>query len=266
MALKAGLGEDGLALFDRWSQTAEFYDAQAVRAVWKSIKSGDIRFATLFYEAQQRGFDRRLSHPVVPTRHRVEQERLKQAEQVKVNAEHRTAAKLATELWTQAVPAPDTHPYLTRKGVRAYGLRCYRGRLAIGDMACHDALIVPARNADGALTTLQFINAEGTKRFLSGGQKSGSFYLIGEPTHVLCLAEGYATAASIHQATGYPVAVAFDTGNLCAVAIVLNETFPSTPLVICADDDGQTQGNPGLNKAAAARQVGARVAVPRSQA
>lgn len=216
MALKDGLGEDGFALFDRWSQTADAYDAKAVRAVWKSIRSGGIRFGTLFYEAKQRGFDARAAQRVTfkPVREKpapplARQARLAQAEQAKIEAEHRTAAQLAAVLWRKAAPAPDTHPYLVRKGIPAYGLRCYHGRLVIGGMACAGALIVPAYGANGVLTTLQFINGAGAKRFLSGGKKAGSFYLIGQPVHRFCLAEGYATAASIHQATGHPVAVAF---------------------------------------------------------
>ena len=79
----------------------------------------------------------------------------------------------------------------------------------------------------------------------------------------LCLCEGYATGASIYEATSYPVAVAFNTGNLLPVAQSLRARFPDSRLVLCADDDAATDGNPGLTKAKeAARAVGGLLAVP----
>lgn len=80
---------------------------------------------------------------------------------------------------------------------------------------------------------------------------------------VVCIAEGYATAASIHEATGHPVVVAFNAGNLAAVTRALRQTYPHARLIVCADDDFETPGNPGLALAsAAARQSSARVSVP----
>jgi putative DNA primase/helicase len=39
--------------------------------------------------------------------------------------------------------------------------------------------------------------------------------------------------------------------------------FPDLPLIVCADDDTQTEGNPGLTKATeAARSIGGLLAVP----
>ncbi len=269
MALKAGLGENGFEVFDRWSQTAPSYNKEAARAVWKSIKIGGIRFATLFHEAQQHGFDScqhrmALTPPLNAGRHRVERERLAEVERMKLASKHRAAAKLAVNIWAKAEPASDTHPYLVLKGVKVHGLRCYRGQLTIGGMACDGALIIPAYDAHGVLTTVAFINKDGEKRFLSGSKKSGSFYWIGEPVNnLLCIAEGYATAASIHEATRYPVAVAFDAGNLLAVANTLKLKFPDARFVICADNDLETPGNPGITKAKlAAHQVGARLAMP----
>jgi putative DNA primase/helicase len=79
----------------------------------------------------------------------------------------------------------------------------------------------------------------------------------------LCIAEGWATGATIHEATGHPVAVAFFTENLEPVARALRERFPDLRLILCADDDAATPGNPGLTKAKeAACTVGGRLAVP----
>jgi putative DNA primase/helicase len=79
----------------------------------------------------------------------------------------------------------------------------------------------------------------------------------------LCIAEGFATGATIHQATGYPVAVAFNAGNLEAVAKAMRQKLPGLSMIVCADDDAGTEGNPGITKAnLAALATGAKVAVP----
>jgi putative DNA primase/helicase len=79
----------------------------------------------------------------------------------------------------------------------------------------------------------------------------------------LLIAEGYATACSLHEATGFPVAAAMNAGNLLNVAKAWRAKYPRMRIVICADDDTETAGNPGMTKATeAARAVGALLAVP----
>jgi hypothetical protein len=113
------------------------------------------------------------------------------------------------------------------------------------------------------LHSLQFIGPEGDKRFLSGGRVSGCYLLIGKPHGTLCIVEGYATGASIREAAGCAVAVAFNAGNLLPVARTLRAKLPDLRLIVCADDDSSTPGNPGLSKAReAAQAVGALLAVP----
>lgn len=171
------------------------------------------------------------------------------AEEVRVRAD---AAARAVKLWSGAKPATDDHPYLLAKRVHAYGLR-----------SLHDQLMVPVRDVEGRLHTLQFIGPDGGKRFLTGGRITGCYYAIGRPDDALLLAEGYATAATLHQATGRAVAVCFNCGNLVAVARALRAKFPRLRLLICADNDVATPGNPGLSAAhAAAKAVGGRVAFP----
>lgn len=268
-ALKSEMGDGGRDLFDRWSQSGQSYNATDVRDTWKSTKAGGgIGIASLFAIAKEYGFDPR-HHNGAPVdraaveRRRAERERLAEAERVKIEAEQRTAAKLAAEIWAKAEAAPDEHPYLVRKKVKAHGLRLYRGKLTVAGMACDGSLIVPARDAGSALTSLEFVNGDGEKRFLPNGRKAGSYHAIGKPGDIMCVAKGYATAASIHEATGCPVAVAFDAGNLFAVADALKAKLPDVRLVICADDDAGTEGNPGVKKATAvACELGALLAVP----
>jgi putative DNA primase/helicase len=123
-------------------------------------------------------------------------------------------------------------------------------------------LIIPLRDTEGTLHSLQFILPAGRKKFLRGGRVSGCYYAIGKPKRVLCIAEGFANAATIYQATGYAVVVAFTAGNLKAVAEALRAKYPDVRLIICADDDRWTQGNPDITKAtAAATAVGADLAI-----
>jgi hypothetical protein len=111
-------------------------------------------------------------------------------------------------------------------------------------------LVIPLRDG-AALHSLQFIDAEGGKRFLTGGRVAGCYFSIGNPTSAtaLCIAEGFATSATIHEATGCQVAVAFNAGNLEPVARALRAKFPDVALILCAEDNVHTNGNPGLTKA-----------------
>jgi putative DNA primase/helicase len=167
------------------------------------------------------------------------------------------ARQQAVARWQRACAACHQHPYLAAKGVGSYGLRQVDG-----------LLLVPMRDGDGRLWSLQTIAADGSKRFQAGGRKRGLYYAIGRPViDVVCIAEGYATAASIYEATGYPTAVAFDAGNLEPVACELRGKFPQALIVVCADDDAATalrRGiNPGLASAhLAAQAVGGVVALP----
>jgi len=163
------------------------------------------------------------------------------------------AAEKAASIWNAATTANDDHPYLVRKGIKANGARLHQG-----------VLVIPVRSGS-ELHSLQFIAEDGSKRFLSGGRISGRYFSIGaiQGVDALCIAEGFATGATIHQATGYPVAVAFNAGNLEPVAKAMRQKLPGLPIIICADDDADTEGNPGISKVNhAALAIGTKVAVP----
>jgi putative DNA primase/helicase len=145
------------------------------------------------------------------------------------------------------------HPYLTAKGVKSYGLRQYE-----------DFLIIPIRDTKGIIHSLQLINSNGDKRFLPGGAITGHFSSIDGNGDILLICEGYATGASLHEATGYPIACALNCGNLKPVCEALRKKSPDIKLIICSDDDYQTDVNPGLTKARqAAEAVGAVLVVPK---
>gem|GEM_PF-2683153 len=58
----------------------------------------------------------------------------------------------------------------------------------------------------------------------------------------MCIAEGFATSATTHQATGYPVVIACNAGNLEPVAKAMRQKFPSLSIIIYADDATETEG------------------------
>ena len=193
-----------------------------------------------------------IGRPLTTAEHRENKARIAAMKKQREAAEAEQRAKArerAAAIWHAAEPATD-HAHLQRKGVKAHGLRV------------HDGLLTVPLHADGALQSLQFIKSDGEKRFLTGGRTAGCYFMIGDPGATVCIAEGYATAASIHEAAGYACAVAFSAGNLQSVAKTIKTDFPTARLIVCADNDA-TAGNPGLTAAKeAARATGAGLAVP----
>lgn len=167
-------------------------------------------------------------------------------------ASQQQASQTAAALWQAATAAPAAHEYLTRKGIQPHGVKCDGHRL-----------LIPMRDTAGTLHSLQTIAPDGDKRFMPGGRVKGCYHSIGKPAGVLTVCEGLATGASIHEATGHAVAVAFNAGNLEPVALALRAKYPDLKIIIAADDDHLTDGNPGMTKAkAAALAVGGLVALP----
>ena len=153
-------------------------------------------------------------------------------------AEQASARDRAATLWEEAGEADAEHPYLKAKGVLPYGIR-----------QMGEKLIIPMRDGK-TLHSLQTILPDGEKRFHKGGKVEGCYFAIdGNNEAPLCIVEGYATGASIHQATGNPVCIAFNAGNLMPVARKMRERFQERKIILCADDDYRTDGNPGKTKA-----------------
>lgn len=178
-------------------------------------------------------------------------------------AEREACAATAADMWARAVPGP--HPYAERKLINTEGARVLDGEL-----------LIPMRHGPGPLVGLQRIMADGSKFFLKGTPAGGAYTVLGKPTKkgpvVIC--EGWATGKSIQFATGYCVVVAFNAGNLSAVAAKIRAALPEAALIIASDDDVFTvrpEGhpkagqpwNPGAEAAFdAARAVAGTVAVP----
>lgn len=167
------------------------------------------------------------------------------------------AAARAEEIWKGSQPAPAGHPYLVRKKIGPHSLRVDE----------HERLVIALRKG-GEIRTLQFIDANGEKRFLPGGECRGTYFNVGTPDEAakrdaLVIAEGASTAISIYESTGIPVIAAMSANNLMPVAQAMRAKFPTLRLILAADNDVETTGNPGFTEATkAAAAVNGRVAVP----
>jgi phage/plasmid primase-like uncharacterized protein len=148
----------------------------------------------------------------------------------------------------EATPAASSaHVYLRRKGVRAHGVFLNTtGPLAILAGAqepqywsAKGHLLVPVRDIDGLTISAQSIAPDGRKSFPRGAVLAGGHHLIGalDPARPLLIAEGYATGATLHEATGLPVAIAFHAGNLLAVATAYRARFPDLSIIVAGDND-----------------------------
>ncbi len=161
---------------------------------------------------------------------RAEAERLKRA---------KTAARRADSAWHKGTTEGHID-YLDKKGVQAHGVR----------FSEKGAMMIPMMDTSNQIHGIQFIldskkHADTIKNWRGrnkqywppGVSTKGHFHLIGSPLDIVLVAEGYATAASLHQATALPVAVAFDANNLLPVAQTIKKRYAKAHIIICADDD-----------------------------
>lgn len=159
----------------------------------------------------------------------------------------------AQKIWETSACLTYSHDYLVRKKSVSSGLK----------IAGEGCLIIPLYDINGELWTLQFIDANGTKRFLKNGKKSGNFFMFGKPQNRIYICEGYATASSVYQAVKECVVACFDAGNLSKVALQLAQKYPKAALVFCADNDRFNLVNVGIEKAKnSAQSLKAKVVYP----
>ena len=141
------------------------------------------------------------------------------------------------------------HPYLTKKGVNAYGLRVDK----------HGSLVVPY-SKNGEASTLQFIKPSGDKLFLKDHAAKGAYFQVGGGGDTIYVCEGYATGASIHEATGGLVFIVGFAGNLKPASENIARLHPGKRLVFCSDNDAHGKGRQKADEAA--RAVGGLVCMP----
>jgi putative DNA primase/helicase len=144
-----------------------------------------------------------------------------------------SAAAKASRMWERSRPMEPgsmVHPYLETKRVGAFGLR----------LGFNARLLVPLRDVQGALHGLQYVSPQGDKIFGTGTAKEGHSHLLGRleaGVKVLAFGEGYATCATVHMATGWPVVVCFDAGNMASVVQAYRKLYPELQFALMADDD-----------------------------
>lgn len=281
MCLKHEFGDSGFDLWDEWSSQSEKYSAVAARAAWKSIKAeGKRTIGTLFYDAKQNGWKDDTAYKK-PTKAEIDARKAAAATRAQKLAEEMAtlqaaAANHAQALWDEAAPLEgEGHPYLQRKGVESHGLRV--GRWEAMDpgtgkvvTVTTQGLLIPIQDRMKKIWSLQCIlpAPDNKKLYLKDAAKRGNFFPIGQPLKhddkfVFCLGEGYATCATVHEATGHMVLVCFDRSGLLPVAQQLRERKPEAIILFLVDNDTETEGNPGLTDATrAAQAVGGLKAVP----
>lgn len=179
-----------------------------------------------------------------------EREARKIADQERLAGQHREAARTAQAVWDRALPAPDDHPYVARKGVDGRDARVGApgqtiavsdGKGGTRDMSVAGWLIIPAFTTDRGPSSLQFVSREpdGGKVFLPGGKMQGGHCVIGalgqSPRVLVC--EGWATGKTLHALTGLPVVVAFNSGNLREVAEMVRSKHPERTILVAGDND-----------------------------
>lgn len=163
------------------------------------------------------------------------------------------AASTVDYIWAKATPASAEHPYLLRKGVQPHGARI------TGD----GRLIVPLYGSDGNLSSLQYISHDGGKLYHAGGSTTGKYWQVGvtDDPGPIYIAEGFATAATIHEVMERPCIVAYSASNLVPVTGEIRERFGATQeIIVVADNDASGTGQKYADQASA--KYGARVVMP----
>lgn len=180
--------------------------------------------------------------------------------ELKIEEDKKKRAENARTLWNQASTIP-THPehdaYLKRKAVKSHDVRYSK------DDYGNPVLVIPIRNAVGEVCGVQHIRADGTKRI--HGLQQGNYHQIGEikPNSLIYVSEGYSTAATVHEDSGWPTIVAFSCHNIDPVVSNLKKLYPRHHIVIAADDDHDNPKNPGkTNALEAAKKYQCKVVLP----
>lgn len=301
-SLKYEFGETAFDAWDGWYSQHDRYTAKEAKQAWKSFGKGGggkpCTIGTLIYEAMRAGWKPGKQHqvkrsPEEKARIAAEREARRKALEAEALAEQAEAAAWALKVWEAADQDPAGHAYPKRKGVTPHGVRratewvkewVEPDTSEVKVFRHADPLLVPMWSAPGKLASLQAIfpskcigrkprdgerDERRDKDYLAGGRKHGCYFLFGritKETTLVIFCEGWATGGSLHEATGLPVVVCFDAGNLEAVGVVLRGKLPGVRMLFAADNDQYhppAKGNPGVALATkAAKAVDGIVAVP----
>ena len=183
------------------------------------------------------------------TEFRLEQQKQRQLRKAAEKLRHNEAAQKAAYVLKQSAPAI-SHSYLTHKRVEPHNARLY-----------NDALVIPILN-EGELVSLQFIDQDGKKHFLTGGKLKGSYSQLGiyNANKPILICEGWATGASLYESTDNLTYVAFSAGNLKAIAVYARSLYPMNDIIIMGDNDLSGVGQDAARQAALS--IGGKYLIP----
>lgn len=217
MAVKSEMGDAGFDLWDQWSQTADNYNAQAARSVWRSCRGSGVTLGTLFHEAKCNGWVDNDRHEK-PTAAQLQARRREQAERLtQEGMERERLAQAAARKagWIMHQCKSEQHAYFD-----AHGMTDLEG-LVWRPTEQENLLCLPMRIGQ-SLVGLQLIDRHGKKKFLSGQRTSGAEYLIDNKGTDIWV-EGYCTGLAVKVCMSalrmrYRIHVTFSAGNLKEMA------------------------------------------------
>lgn len=237
----------------RWYKEAGYVKSYKTGEIIKwgvnSIKFGDVK--PEFKELSSEELKLRQEQ-----REQLEKQKIAEEKEVAENAK-----KYFEAFFKPSILNTSSNQYLAKKGINNKIIEGIR-------FTKDDKIVVPVHDSNREIHSLQFIDQDGTKKFLTGGKKQGNFFMIDQDkvkdSKTIYLAEGFATAATINIATDKPVAVSFDAGNIEHVLKNLKTTHPDKEFIIAADNDLWKENNIGKEKAElAAQKYGAKVILPK---
>lgn len=239
-----------------------------VFGVWRGADEGRMKIELSLERSK------RLSEDDIRAMRDAHREAQKRLAEIRKN-EAKTAARWAAQVWAHCTPAPVDHEYLVRKQIQPHGTRIFAATEGLRLEGIDDsnwyrltqapgALVVPMHDENGCVCGIQFVYPWGHPRkakidrdkefWPAGMAMGGTFGHIGPVRRdgIVLIAEGFATAASLHEATGQTVAYAFSANNLSKAGKLLRKNRPLSKLLFCADDDYLTDNNPGVTYASQA--------------
>jgi len=192
-----------------------------------------------------------IGRPLTPIEHmsmKQSHARAREIREAERKKRYEVAENVVENIWSTGVSASPDHPYLVKKGIKPHGSR------VTGD----GRLMVPLLSPDGFISSIQYISEDGSKLYHAGAKTGECTWRVGaDDGGTLYIAEGFATAASIHEATGQPCMVAYSASNLVNAAKQARSKDGKRDIVIVADNDANNIGRKYAEQAGAT--YGARV-------
>lgn len=252
-AIKTEFGEDGFAMFDEWSSTAKNYKSADAKSAWKSFQIGTSNIGFVINRAKENGFVRQNIKPMsaaeIEERNRKNRERAAKEEQERAKKQAAASRRIKWVWENRAKTANPKHPYLVKKGISDPAVLQHIRQSG-------DNLIIPLKQGK-EVVGMQMIFPNGRKHIPADIPKRGSALFLGDTRlenlkQGFFVAEGFATAASIVQATGRPCLMTIDAGNMPTVVHSLKNLVAKhhIPVVLCADNDEDHKGEKKAKEAA----------------